>query len=132
MTPLAIFEEEIKKDADGVVYDVRGWVGPEEGITVPQRDANGDKTGVSRVEYQKYGRYHIQIRDKKLSYWRLCFVDSGIVNVYEAKGEGSFSAMELEGMTAAGMLRVAQIVNAVMSLAVTYCDERLENQKSTS
>lgn len=127
MSPVAIFEEEVKKDANGQVYDVRGWVGPEEGVTVPQNGPDGKPTGVSRVEYKKYARYHVQFRGDRLSYWRICFIDDALVNVYEAKGEGEFNAMELEGMTAAGILRVAQIINAIMSLAAEYTG-KLENQ----
>lgn len=128
MCPLAIFEEQVKKDQDDRVYDVQGWVGPEEGYTVPQLDAEGNKTGVSTIEYLRYATYHVQIRDGRLSYWRIKFLDSGLVSVYEMTHENGRPAMELEGNGAAGILRVAQIINAVMSLAVTYCDERLEKQ----
>lgn len=133
MTPIAIFEEQVKTDAEGMVHDVKGWVGPEEGYQVPQRDEDGKKTGVSTVEYPRYATYHVQIRAGRLSYWRIRFIDSGLVSVYEAKpgNSGSFSDMELEGNSAAGILRVAQIVNAVMSLATSYCERRLEDQKST-
>ncbi len=132
MSPLAIFEEQVKKDQDDRVYDVQGWVGPEEGYTVPQLDAEGKKTGVSTIEYPRYATYHVQIRDGRLSYWRIKFLDSGLVSVYEMTHENGRPAMELEGNGAAGILRVAQIVNAVMSLATEYCDDRLEKQKSTS
>lgn len=127
MNPIAIFEEQVKKDDNDQVQDVRGWVGPEEGVTIAQRDADGNKTGVSTMEYTRYADYHIQVRDGRLSYWRICFRDSGIIHVYEGKGD-KWPGMELEGSGAAGILRVAQIINAVMSLAVTYCDERLEKQ----
>lgn len=129
MNPIAIFEEQVKNDENGQVQDVRGWVGPEEGITIAQRDADGNKTGVSTVEYTRYADYHIQVRGGRLSYWRICFKDSGIVSVYEAKNGNAWPGMELEGNSAAGILRVAQIVNAVMSLAVGYCDRKLEDQK---
>lgn len=132
MTPIAIFEEQIKKDENGRVHDVQGWVGPEQGYSVPQLDENGSKTGVSTMEYPRYANYHVQIRDGRLSYWRIKFMDSGLVSVYEMTSENSRPAMELEGNGAAGILRVAQIVNAVMSLATEYCDDRLEKQKSTS
>lgn len=130
MNPLAIFEEQVKTDENGQVHDVRGWVGPEEGVTIAQRDAEGNKTGVSSVEYQRYAEYHIQVRGGRLSYWRIEFKDSGLVSVYEKKSDKEWPALELEGNGAAGILRVAQIVNAVMSLAVSYCDKRLEEQKS--
>lgn len=132
MSPIAIFEEQVKKDDDGNVHDVQGWVGPEEGYNVPQLDAKGNKTGVSTVEHQRYATYHVQIRDGRLSYWSIKFIDSGLVSVYEMTDENNHPAMELEGNGAAGILRVAQIVNAVMSLATEYCSERLEKQKSTS
>lgn len=132
MSPLAIFEEQIKKDENDRVHDVQGWVGPEEGYTIPQRNDKGEKTGVSTIEYPKYATYHVQIREGRLSYWRIKFLDSGLVSVYEMTSENNRPAMELEGNGAAGILRVAQIVNAVMSLATEYCDDRLEKQKSTS
>lgn len=132
MHTVAIFEEQIKHDEDGHVKDVRGWVGPEEGYNKPQLDADGKATGVSTVEYQKFAEYHIQVRDGRLSYWRIRFNDSGLVSVYQAKNTSEWPAMELEGGNATGILRVAQIVNAVMSLAVGYCDTRLEDQKSTA
>ena len=132
MSPLAIFEEQVKKDENDQVCDVRGWVGPEEGVTVPQRDENNNRTGVSTIEYQRYAEYHIQVRGGRLSYWRIEFKDSGLVSVYEKKKEGEWPALELEGNTPAGILRVAQIVNAVMSLAVSYCDNRLEDQKASA
>ena len=132
MSPIAIFEEQVKKDQDDRVYDVTGWVGPEEVYNVPQLDAEGNKTGVSTMEYPRYATYHVQIRDGRLSYWRIKFLDSGLVSVYEMTSENNRPAMELEGSGATGILRVAQIVNAVMSLAVGYCDSRLEDQKHTA
>jgi len=128
MNPIAIFEEQVKKDENDLVQDVRGWVGPEEGVTTAQRDEKGEKTGVSTIEYERYAEYHIQVRGGRLSYWRIVFKDSGTIHVYESKQADKWPAMELEGSGAAGILRVAQIINAVMSLAVTYCDERLEKQ----
>lgn len=130
MNPLAIFEEQVKTDENGQVHDIRGWVGPEEGVTVAQRNADGYKTGVSTVEYQRYAEYYIQITNGRLSFWRIEFKDSGYVTVYEKKRDNEWPALELEGYGATGILRVAQIVNAVMSLAVSYCDKRLEEQKS--
>jgi hypothetical protein len=130
MTPIAIFEEQIKKDENGRVHDVQGWVGPEQGYSVPQLDENGNKTGVSTMEYPRYANYHVQIRDGRLSYWRIVFKDNAAVHVYESKNAGEWPAMELEGSGATGILRVAQIINAVMSLATEYCDERLEQQKT--
>lgn len=126
MQPIAIFEQEVKTDEGGQVQDVRGWVGPEDGIVVKKQD------GVSQVEYTHYADYHIQVRGGRLSYWRIVFKDSNGLHVYESKPNGSWPGMELEGSGAIGILRVAQIVNAVMSLAVGYCDSRLEDQKSTA
>lgn len=131
MGPIAIFEDKVEETTtSGVqIKKISGWVGPEEGYEVPQKDADGNKTGVSTVEYPHYAKYTVRIMDNRLSYWRIKIVDSGLISVYEMTDDGGLPAMELEGNGAAGILRVAQIINAVMSLAVSYCDEPLEKQK---
>lgn len=125
--PIAIFEDDIKNDGD--VISVSGFVGPEEGYKVAARTINGDKTGVFKIEYTHYADFSIQIKGGRLSYWRIDFLPNGAMSIYGPTTLGQ-RKVEIEGMTATGLLRVGQIVNAVMSLAAEYCEQTLENQRN--
>lgn len=125
MQPLAIFEDKIiKDDKDGSVRQVSGWVGPEQGDETRMAEASS----ITQVTYKKYATYELFIKNGRISNWQIKFIDHGIVSVYESRSEDGARAAEFDGLTAAGLLRIAQIINAVMSSAAEYCGDRLEKQ----
>lgn len=125
---LAIFEESVQENEQKQVTEVQGFIGPEAGKYVPHVQ-DGKKTGVSTMEYTRYATFKMKFEGGRVTYWRVSLRGNGSYGVYESTENGR-AIMELEGDFASGLVKLGQIVNALMSLAAEYSTTALEKQPS--